>query len=326
MIRTTLLAGAVAVALAPAMAQAQELRAIGAFPENFVFTREVAQPFAEMVAEESGGALSISFSGPDAVPPLEQFEPTQAGVFDILFTHPAYHAGATPVGLSIDAIAPDPDARRAAGIIDFIDAHYQQTQNMKLVAAPATGAVGFRYYLRDPITGTPAFDGRNIRGTVSYHPMIEALGGAGVVLGGGDVYSALQTGAIDGAAWGLTGALDFKWNEVSSYMAEPGFGQVGLMLFMNLDTWNSLSAENQAAIEKAAARLEADSIVRFDALAKEETAALLDLGMKFTEFAPEEAARLDALWSGGVWTVAEAGAPDAITELRALARSAGLSD
>ena len=189
MTKMTVLAGAVALGLLPAALHAQEISAVGAFPENFVFTREIAMPFAELVAEESGGSLNVSFTGPDAVPPLEQFEPTQAGVFDLLFTHPAYHAGTTPLGLAIDAIAADPEARREAGILDFIDTYYQETQGMKLIAAGATGSVGFRYYLRDPIEGTPAFEGRNMRGTVSYHPMIEAIGGAGVVMGGGDVYS-----------------------------------------------------------------------------------------------------------------------------------------
>ncbi|WP_300063962.1 TRAP transporter substrate-binding protein DctP [uncultured Roseobacter sp.] len=321
-----LMAGALVAGLASSSAFAQEIRAVGAFPETFVFTREIAQPFADLVAEESGGTLTVSFTGPDAVPPLEQFEPTQAGVFDMLFTHPAYHAGTTPVGLSIDAIAPDPVARREAGIIDFIDAHYQQTQGMKLLAAPPTGNVGFRYYLRDPISAEPAFDGRNIRGTVSYHPMIEALGGAGIVMGGGDVYSALQTGAIDGAAWGLTGALDFNWHEVAGYMAEPGFGQVGLMIFMNLDAWNGMSEENQAILERAALRLETETMARFDQLAADEREALLDLGMEMTEFSPDEAEQLDALWSNGVWQVGAQGAPDAIAELRSLAQNAGLSD
>ncbi|MEM9477790.1 MAG: TRAP transporter substrate-binding protein DctP [Pseudomonadota bacterium] len=326
MTKMTVLAGALALGLLPVAVQAQEIRAVGAFPESFVFTREIAMPFAELVAEESGGEMTVAFTGPDAVPPLEQFEPTQAGVFDMLFTHPAYHAGTTPVGLAIDAIAADPEARREAGILDFIDSYYQETQGMKLIAAPPTGSVGFRYYLRDPIDGAPAFDGRNIRGTVSYHPMIEALGGAGVVMGGGDVYSSLQTGAIDGAAWGLTGALDFNWHEVAGYMAEPSFGQVGLMVFMNLDAWNALSADEQAAIERAAIRLEADSIARFNVLATEERAALLELGMEVTEFSADEAAQLNALWSNGVWQVAEGGAPEAVSELRSLAQEAGLAD
>jgi TRAP-type C4-dicarboxylate transport system substrate-binding protein len=320
------MAGATVLCLTAFAADAQELRMIGAFPENFVFTREIGMPFADLVAEESDGRLSVNFTGPDAVPPLEQFEPAQAGVFDFLFTHPAYHAGTTPVGLAIDAIAADPAARREAGIIDYIDTHYRETQGMTLIAAPPTGSVGFRYYLRDPIEGEPAFEGRNIRGTVSYHPMIEALGGAGVVMGGGEVYSALQTGALDGAAWGLTGALDFNWQEVAGYMAEPAFGQVGVMIFMNLDSWNALSEEDQAAIRRAAERIEMQSVEQFDALAADEHAALLEAGMEITSFSEAEAGQLEELWSGGVWQVAEGGDPEAVAGLRELAVSAGLSE
>ncbi len=318
-------ASAAALSLSALTASANEMRMVGAFPEGFVFTEEIVKPFMELVKEESGGELTFSLTGPDAVPPLEQLEPVQAGVFDALFTHPAYHAGTTPVGLAIDAIGADPTKRREAGIIDYIDQHYQ-TLGMKLITAPATGSKGFRYFLKEPISGEPGFDGRKIRGTVSYHPMIEALGGSGVVMGGGDVYSALQTGVVDGAAWGLTGAKDFKWYEVADYMADPVFGQVGLMIFMNLDAWNGLSAEEQGAIERAAIRLETDSIARFDTLAVEEKKALLELGMKMTSFSEAEGSQFEELWSGGVWSIAEKGDPETVGGLRALAREAGLSD
>ncbi|SDU15472.1 TRAP transporter substrate-binding protein DctP [Stappia sp. ES.058] len=323
--KIVVLAGALVTGLLTGTAEARELRLLGSFPENFVFTREIAKPFIETLARETGGSLSVVFTGPDAVPGLEQFEPVQAGAFDMLFTHPAYHAGTTPVGLSIDAISTDPDKRRASGVIDFIDAHYR-TLGMKLIAAPATGTKGFRYFLKEPVEGTPGLKGRKIRGTVSYHPMIEALGGSGVVMGGGDVYSALQTGVIDGAAWGLTGARDFKWNEVAGYMADPVFGQVGLMIFMNLDTWNDLTDEERATIERAAVELERDTIDRFDDLAVQEKSDLLELGMKMTSFSDEEGKDFDALWANGVWAVAEKSAPEPVGALRKLARDAELTD
>lgn len=316
---------ALVLCLFGAQAQASELRMIGGFPESFVFTTQIAQPFMELIAEESGGELTINFTGPDAVPTFEQFEPVQSGVFDMLFTHPAYHAGTTPVGLAIDAIGADPGKRREGGIIDFIDNHYREL-GMKLVAAPATGSKGFRYFLKEPVSGEPGLDGRKIRGTVSYHPMIEALGGTGVVIPGGEVYSALQTGVVDGAAWGLTGAKDFKWYEVADYMADPVFGQVGVMIFMNLDAWNALSDEHKAAVERAAIRLENDSIARFDELAAIEKEELLGLGMKMTAFSDGEGAQFEQLWSNGVWSIAAKTAPEASEQLRDLARKAGLSD
>ncbi|QBF33682.1 TRAP transporter substrate-binding protein DctP [Thalassococcus sp. S3] len=317
--------GAAALGFAASIAAADDMRMIGGFPEGFVFTEEIAKPFMELVAEETNGAVTFDFTGPDAVPGLEQFEPVQAGVFDALFTHPAYHAGVTPVGLAIDAIGTDPAIRREGGIISYIDQHYQ-TLGMKLIAAPATGAKGFRYFLKEPITGEPGLEGLKIRGTVSYHPMIEALGGSGVVMGGGDVYSALQTGVVDGAAWGLTGAKDFKWNEVAGYMADPVFGQVGVMIFMNLDSWNALDDDERAGLERAALRLEQESIARFDKLAAAEKQALLDLGMQMTAFSEAEAAQFEDLWSNGVWSIAERGDAETVGGLRQLARDAGLSN
>ncbi|MEM8813386.1 MAG: TRAP transporter substrate-binding protein DctP [Pseudomonadota bacterium] len=311
--------------LASTGVHASDLRMIGGFPEGFVFTKELAKPFIDLVSEESDGAVTINFSGPDTVPTFEQFEPVQAGVFDLLFTHPAYHAGTTAVGLSIDAIAAEPTKRREAGIIDFIDRHYQSL-GMKLIAAPATGSKGFRYFLKEPIDGEPGLDGRKIRGTVSYHPMIEALGGKGVVIGGGEVYSALQKGVVDGAAWGLTGARDFKWYEVADYIADPVFGQVGVMIFMNLNAWNDLSDEEKKALERAAIRLETGSITRFDSLAASEKQELLDLGMKMTAFSDTEGSRFEELWSNGVWSIAESKTPEPVGALRALAREAGLTD
>ncbi len=321
--RRTLAAIAVLLGLGTA-AQAQELTMVSGFPENFIFTREIALPFMEQLADATDGAVTVVLSGPDVVPGFEQFEPVQSGVFDLLFTHPAYHAGATALGLAIDAVDADPTARREAGIIDMLDQHYR-ARGLKLISAPPTGSDGFHYVLKEPIAAEPAFEGRKIRGTVSYHPMIEALGGSPVVLGGGEVYTALQTGVVDGAAWGLTGVKDFKWYEVADYMTRPVFGQVGLMIFMNLDAFEALDPETQAKILEVGRQLELDSVQRFNDLAVEEFAALKELGMQETAFSAAEAAELDRLWSDGVWAVSTAKAGADAEALRAKAKAAGLT-
>ncbi|MEX1034613.1 MAG: TRAP transporter substrate-binding protein DctP [Sneathiella sp.] len=326
MMHHILKAGVAAVAMIsiPALSNATELRMIGGFPDNFIWTTEIAKPFMALVQDKSNGEITVSLQGPDVIPTFEQLEPVQAGVYDLLFTHPAYHSGVSAVGLSIDAISPDPVERRDAGVIEFIDQHYQKL-GLKLISAPATGSLGFRYFLKQPITGTPGLDGRKIRGTVSYHPMIKALGGSPVVLPGGEVYSALQNSVIDGAAWGLTGAKDYKWYEVASYLADPTFGQVGLMVFMNLDTWNSLNDEERAMFEVVGKQLEVDTIVRFNKLAAEEKEALLGLGMKMTQFAESEGKQFEALWANGVWEVAIEKTPEDAAKLRAIAQKAGLT-
>jgi TRAP-type C4-dicarboxylate transport system substrate-binding protein len=303
----------------------EELKMLGSFPESFVWTKEIAKPFMEFVEEESGGELSLNFTGPDAVPGFEQLEPVQAGVFDVLFTHPAYHVGTTPIGMALDAVAADRVKRRESGVIEFIDQHYTKL-GMKLIAAPLVGSRGFRFYLKDAVSEQPGLDGLKVRGSASYGPMIKELGGSPVIMGAGDVYSALQKGVVDGAAWPLTGALDFKWYEVAGYMSAPDFGQVGLMIFMNLDSWNMLSDTNKSAIERAALKLENYSVKRFDELAVAERASLIKRGVKVTSFSEKDADRLDQLWSQGVWDVAKNGSPVESEKMRELARNAGISD
>lgn len=321
--RNTLLALTAASTLLGTQLQAETLRMVGAFPEGYIYTEEMARPFMELLAEETANDLTVEYFGPDAVSSLEQVEPVQSGVFDLVFTHPAYHAGLSPVGVAIDAVGTDPVKRREAGIIDFLDAHYQ-TLGLKLLAAPAAGSKGFRFYLKEAINAEPALEGRKIRATVSYQPMIEGLGGSVVVLPGGEVYSSLQRGVVDGAAWPLVGAYDYGWHEVAGYMSTPEFGQVGTMVLMNLGRYEGLSDETKAAMDRAVTRLEQSSIERFDALAEAEKAKMLEAGVELTSFSDD--INLDSLFAEGVWAVAAKGGEEAATAFRELAKNAGLSD
>jgi len=316
---------AAAVTIAPPEASAEEFKLISGWPQNFPFTEEVIPRFIEIVKQEAGGDVSVTVSGPDTVPSFEQLQPVQAGVFDMLYTHGAYHSGTTGIGLAIDAVVNDPVRRRTEGIFEFMDKHYQQ-QGMKLIALPSTGTKGFGFYLRDPITGTPGLEGRKLRGTVTYHPLIKALGGVPVNLPPGDIYTGLQRGTVDGAAWALVGAEAYKWDEVIDYIAKPTFGQLSLMILMNLDRWNELSPKMQAAITEAGRLIEIEAIAVFDKMQVDEELSLQKKGMKITEFKQEEAARFEQTFSNGVWSVAGTASKSEAEQMRALAKSKGMTD
>ncbi|UTD56357.1 TRAP transporter substrate-binding protein DctP [Halomonas sp. MS1] len=304
--------------------EAQELSMLAGYPSNFAWYREIGPAFIDRVDELSSGSVRINVHGPDVVPAFEQLQPVQAGAFDLLFTHPAYHSGTTGVGLSIDAIDVNPIERREEGIIDYIDEHYQE-RGLKLISAPSTGTKGFRFYLRDPITGEPGLEGRRIRGTVSYQSIIEELGGAQVNMPVTDIYTALQRGVIDGAAWGLTGASDLQWHEIIGYMTDPEFGQVGVMIFMNLDRWNSLDTAAQEVLVEAGKQIEVDSVAHFDALQQKEADFLKNNGVQITSFSQAESDDHERLWAEGVWKVAEEQSGDDARKLRELAKSADMS-
>ena len=89
-------------------ANATELRMLTSYGMNTAFTDNVAVRFNDMVKDASAGATTITLQGPDVVPPLEQLQPVAAGVFDMLYTHGAYHTDTTGVGAAMDAVAVDP--------------------------------------------------------------------------------------------------------------------------------------------------------------------------------------------------------------------------
>ncbi len=323
--RRQVLGSAALLALSPAARAQRELRSLNAFAPNFVFSREIATPFFEAVRRASNGSLGFRASGPEVVPFAEQFQPTAAGAFDLLFTHPAYHSGTTAMGLAMDAVAADPAKRREGGVIDLVDQHYQKL-GLKVLAVVPTGGKGFQYITKTPLkTTSPALAGMKVRGTVSYHPMIKALGGSPVVMGGGDVYSALEKGVIDAAAWGLTGVLDFKWNEVAKFYARPGFGQASLYVFMNLRSWQGVGADAQRLLMDEARKIELASVKRFDELAAAEEAEMKKRGMQETMFPAADASRLEELWAQGVWEIARAKNGAEADAMRHLAVARGLS-
>jgi len=318
-----LIVGAVLSVAVTTNCQATELRVLSSWAENHAYTREIGKVYMDLVSKASNGDITFSLFGPDAIPSFEQLEPTSQGLFDVLVTHPVYHYSNTGVGTAIDATKADSALRRSSGLFEFIDDYYQ-TLGLKLLSAPLMGSKGFKYVLRDPITASPAFEGRKIRGTPSYHPMIIALGGTPDNTPPAEIYTALEKGIFDGAAFGRVGVKDLKLNEVAPYLATPAFGTVGLMVFMNLDRWNSLSAEEQQVLLAQGEKLEEVSVASFDKLAADEDEWLLSNGMELTEFLPEDKERLDMLMNNGVWEVAAKRSPEEVAKMRELAEKAGL--
>lgn len=289
--------------LQPVQVTAKTLRVISAFPQTHLYTEGCLGIFAENLREISGGKLDIQISGPDVVPSNEQFQPLQAGVFDVLFTHSAYHLGATAVGASIEAIDPDPVKRRESGIIDYVDKHYNQ-MGVKLVAVLPIYA--YNIVLRDEIGDrNPSLKGLKIRTASLVAPLVKAYGGAPVTLPPGEIYTSLQKGVIDGFTLVAVGLKDYKIYEVAGYLVRPTFGYISTTIFMNLDKYNRLTDQEKQWVDSAGIKSEKDSLIFFKAKHTEEVKQLKALGMKETQLQPSEAQKADGIFSATIWAVAE---------------------
>lgn len=326
-----IVAGAVAGALfaaAPLAAIAQaELRLINGFDARQAGTRLIVVPYVERVKQASNGRINITVNGPEVVQPGVQLQPTTSGVFDMMFTTQVYHAGASSTGIAAYAMKPDPKGWRENGIMDTFDKDYQKF-NLKLLAlifgeGPNTGA--YQVVLKRPLGPAGDLAGLKIRGTKTYEPFIQNLGGAVVQLPGGEIYPALERGVVDGAAWPVGGAVDFKWYEVAKYMTRPTFGHSSYTLTMNLDKFKALREADRNVLVEEAKKAEYLGMEAMDKQISEDIATMNKLGMIETKFDPKKFEDTMNKYYGGVWDVAAThqGSAATVKQLRELAKKTG---
>jgi tripartite ATP-independent transporter DctP family solute receptor len=82
--------------------------------------------------------------------------------------------------------------------------------------------------------------------------MVEAMGASAVPMGAGQVFSAIQTGVIDGAENNAPSLISFNHYQVAKYYMLNEHLRLPEVLFMSKIVWDKLSKDQQAAIRKAA--------------------------------------------------------------------------
>ena len=117
------------------------------------------------------------------------------------------------------------------------------------------GEEGFRHFFTSKeITGMEDLAGMKLR--VSNDPvmtgMVEALGASATVVSFGELYSALQTGVVDGAEQPIANYKSNEFPEVAPYLILDGHTLGAIQLVITDEAWNSLTEEQQGWITEAA--------------------------------------------------------------------------
>ena len=302
---------------------ADEFRLLSSWSQAYVGHAEIAGRFVKHVMHQSDGGITVRITGPEAIPPFEQLEPAVAGLFDILFTHGAYHLGESGVATALNAIEADPQTLRVSGIWKAVDDHYQ-TLGLKLLALPSS-ARGYHMLLKDQIGANCDLAGRKIRSSPVYLRLIRSLGATPVVLPAGEVYSALEKQVVDGTAWPAAGSLPFRWYEVTAHYLRPTFGATTHLLLMNRRRFESLVPSRQRLLLAAGEILEHEVRERFDKLVAFEEQSFKNFGLTATSLCGESLVRLEQYWSDGIWAMAIEKSGIEAKNLYKLANDAGLT-
>ncbi len=113
-------------------------------------------------------------------------------------------------------------------------------------------------WYKQPINSLEDLRGKKVRMPGVGGEVLRRIGASAVELPGGEIYSALQSGAIDGAEWvGPWNDLAFGFYREAKYYYWPGFHEPGAQtgVGVNLDVWNSLNAQERSIITGACHRV-----------------------------------------------------------------------
>jgi TRAP-type mannitol/chloroaromatic compound transport system substrate-binding protein len=268
-------AGAAATKLAtPALAQGKrELKMVTTWPKNFPGLGTSANRLAKTITDLTDGALGVKvFAAGELVPPFEAFDAVASGTADIYHAAEYYWQGksrafnfftAVPFGLTAAEIDAWIHHGGAQKLWDDLSAGF----NIKPFVAGNTG-VQMGGWFRKEVNTLDDWKGLKFRMPGLGGEVLRRMGAAAVNLPGGEIFPALQSGAIDGTEWvGPWNDLAFGFYKVAKFYYYPGFHEPGsaLSLGVNKKLWDSLSPSQKRAIETAAAAENNLTLAEFNA-------------------------------------------------------------
>ncbi len=264
--------------------------AVHAFPEFLVYTKTFLA-MVEAINARGEGIVEIQVrGGPEAIGMFQQPQAVRDGVVDMVHTPGSFYGASVPEIDAMVAARVTPMEARANGGAALMDQVHQSRFNVKHLGW-IDGGVQFHIYSTQEFKfgddGVIDLTGVKLRDNPIYHAFFEALNATTASMKATEVYSALEKGVVDAAAWTSIGILDLKWDKFLKYRIDPKFYNTDIGVIFNKDSWESLSPESQKLIQDVVAEWEQKSYdARQQDIAKD-AEELQKRGMQFVSMSPE---------------------------------------
>ncbi len=270
-------------------------RLASSFPSSLDTIYGAGEVLSERVAAMTGGAFNIRvYEAGELVPGLQVMDAVQKGSAEIGQTASYYYIGKNPA-LAFDTCVPfgfTPRQQNAwlqeGGGLEFVQELYS---DFGIVSFPA-GNTGVQMggWFRDPISTAEDLKGLKMRIPGLGGKVMDRLGVSVQVLAGGDIYQALERGAIDATEW--VGPYDDRklgFHEVAKNYYYPGWWEPGpsLSFLINRDAWDGLPASYQEILQAAGRDAAATMQERYDAKNPAALKELLAEGVQLRPFSDE---------------------------------------
>jgi TRAP-type mannitol/chloroaromatic compound transport system substrate-binding protein len=242
------------------------------FPPSLDILHGGAERLAERIALMTDGRFQMRvYAAGEIVPALQIMDAVQQGTIQAGLTAGYYYIGKSPA-LAFDATVPFGLSGRQqvawlyhGGGIELLRDVYADFGILQFPCG-ATGAQMGGWF-REPIDSLADLQGLRMRIPGIGGEIMTRLGATVQVLGGPDIYPALERGAIDATEW--VGPYDDEklgFYEIAPNYYMPGWWEPGLTetLLVGREAWDALPARYQEVFSSACKEMTLDMLARYD--------------------------------------------------------------
>ncbi len=303
---------------APAFAEAVKINAVTLAPKP-VYINGPFKSFVEEVNEKFADRIEINWrGGPEVMPPFKQAEGVRNGAMDMTYTSPSYYQGLVPTSGTMNLSFKTYEEIAATDYHERMTELHAEKDLFYLGEIPAT-ELNFFMYMADEIASLDDLKGKRIRVFPTLLPLVQALGAEPIVLPMGEIYTAMERGAIDGFMQGPLGQAE-QFGDLVKTVVAPGVYRAGFPVLMNTDTWAEVPEDVQSELVTF---LREDFAPRMDTIwadpIAESQAQMREKGWVFLELSGEDAAMYEEMAMDAAWAMtAENTGAEIAAELRSM--------
>ncbi len=237
-------------------AQTFEWSCVTSWPPKFPGLGMAPENVATRVEEASGGRLKIKvYGGGELVPAFEVFDAVSRGTVEMGHGASYYHKGKVDAAQFFTAIPFGMTNTELNGWLYYgggLDLYRELYEPFNLVPFP-TGNTGVQMggWFNKEINSIDDLKGLKMRIPGLGGEVLRRAGGTPVTLPGAEIFTALQTGAIDATEWvGPYNDASFGLHKAAKYYYYPGWQEPGpgLETIIHKAAWDSLPPDLQAIV------------------------------------------------------------------------------
>jgi TRAP-type mannitol/chloroaromatic compound transport system substrate-binding protein len=257
---------------APAIAQNRiEWTMVTTWPRNTPGVGVNAQRCADLITALSGGRLTVKlYAAGELVPPFEAFDAVAAGTAEMMHGTPYYWQGKSQAfhwftGVPFGLTAPEFMGWIYFGGGQALWDEAYAPFGIKPFYAGSSGVQAGGWFTRE-IKGLDDLKGLKFRIAGLGGAVMQKLGANVVLTPAGEIFAAMQSGAVDGAEWvGPWNDLAFGLHQVAKHYYMPAFHESGpaLEVSVNKERYDELPPDLQQIVAAAATATASTTLADF---------------------------------------------------------------